>query len=150
MVCEGEELVVARRVAVCPELRAGQVVLPEPVAHAPGLFRTAAVRADEPPGEPTVRASLEHRADDGVDPERATQWHEVGIERRRREDHRVRELTMPTEARDRVVAEASRPDLAREGFAEVLDLGRFDPAERAAGELLEPVTVPSRRGPCKR
>ena len=48
-VCEGEELVVARRVAVCPELRVDQAVLPEPVAHAPGLLRAAAVRADEPP-----------------------------------------------------------------------------------------------------
>ena len=52
---------------------------------------------------------------------------------------------MPTEARDRVVAQASRPDLAGEGFAEVLDLRRLDPAERAARELLEPVTVASRR-----
>ena len=57
---------------------------------------------------------------------------------------------MPTEARDRVVAQASRPDLAGEGFAEVLDLRRFDPAERAAGELLEPVTVAPRRGRRKR
>ena len=146
VVCECEELVVARGVAVGPELRVGQVVLLEPVAHAPGLFRTAAVRADETTGEPPVRSSLEHRAEDGVDPERATQWDEVGVERRRREDHRVSELTMPTEARDRVVAQASRPDLAGEGFAKALDLRRFDPAERAAGELLEPVTVASRRG----
>src|SRR5688572_8983502 len=105
MVRSGEELVVARRVAVGPELGTLELRLPQPLLDAAGLLGTSTVGASQPPRQAAVGILLESRAHDVVDAEQFAERRHVRLERRGREDHRVPEFAVPAQAGGRVVSE---------------------------------------------
>ena len=137
----GEELGIAGRVAVGPELCVDEARAREPFVRSAGLFRAAAVGSAKPARKAAVRVALEPRADDGVDPESLAERDEVLLQRGRREDHGVAERRVSAKPRRRVVAQPRVDELALELDAEQVEFPRVAAAKRGTGELLQPIAV---------
>jgi hypothetical protein len=147
MVGGGEELVVARGVAVAPELGAGESGLPKPFLDAAGFLGTTTVGASQPPREASVAVMLEARAHHVVHAELLPERPHVWLERCRSEDHGMPELAVPAQPGGRVITESLCDVRPTELGAEPVERGGVEPAKRRADDLLEPVAVAARERP---
>jgi len=117
-----EELTVAGRIAVRPDLDIGETLFAHPTAQALGFHFGTTVRPQEFSGAYTVLDG-EFRGEDGVGTQPSGQWFEIVAERRRNQNHSVITIQMPTETTHRVRSHPSAPDDLGESMGLIVDRG---------------------------